>query len=231
MSLFQTEATRRVYFGKVITLTAGEAQVVDCRGLAKLQVKPASGVQASYSQVDSEDATTHGSVSNVTSATVVTVEWPFYLVSADGISVAAALAIDAVPEKFKTAQQAKYRIAGVEYTKAATAALVFSAADTINTAAGAGVKWGVWLVQINAAGVVSTKSPSADQVYTSEALALAALPAVDSGNVRFGTITVAANAATKWTATTDDLVAGSDASAVNFYSAAAGGAGCQFAGV
>lgn len=137
----------------------------------------------------------------------------------NGLVTVGTLAKDAVAEKFKTTTTAVYRIGGIQYSKAATTALVFSAADTINTAAGAGQFWGIWLVQINAAGAVSTKSPAADQTYANEAAAIAALPAADAGNVALGYITVQSKEATSWTATTDDLTAASDCAAANFVDA------------
>lgn len=135
---------------------------------------------------------------------------------ADGVLVDGDLAISATAEKFKTTATAYYRISGVQYSKAATDNLVFSAAHTINTAGAAGTYWGAFLVQINAAGTVSTKVVSADQVYATEALAIAALPAADAGNVALGYITVNSSEATAWTANTDDLTDGSDCVEANF---------------
>jgi hypothetical protein len=117
-----------------------------------------------------------------------------------------------------------YRIDGMPYAKAAvTAGTAFSAANTINTGAAAGIYWGVWLVQINAAGTISTKPGGglADQVYTSEALAIAALPAADAGNVAMGYLTIACTTDVDWVAQTDDIVSGSDNTSVTFYPAAA----------
>lgn len=136
---------------------------------------------------------------------------------ADGMLQIGTLAISAVPEKFKTTTETIYRIGGLPYTKVATDNLVFSAADTINTGAAAGDYWGVWLVQVDAAGTVSTKSPAADQVYASEAAAIAALPTVDANNIQLGYITVEANNGTDWVANTDDMTPASDCQAANFY--------------
>lgn len=126
------------------------------------------------------------------------------------------LAVSATAEKFKTTTTATFVIAGATLTKAATDLLVFSAADTINVGTAVGDYWGAWLVQINAAGTISTKSVSADQAYASEVLAIAALPDPDSGNVALGYITVQANTDSSWTANTDDLTAASDCQDVNF---------------
>lgn len=112
---------------------------------------------------------------------------------------------------FKTTTTAIYRIAGTHYTKAATDTLSFSAADTINTAAGAGTLWGIWLVQINAAGTISTKPGASDMTYADEATAIAALPAVDADNIQLGYITVQALEATDWVANTDNLTVGGGA--------------------
>ncbi len=120
------------------------------------------------------------------------------------------LAIDATPEKFKTTSIAAYRIGGVVYTKAATTAIVFTAAHVVTAS-----KFAVILIQINAAGTVSTKVPLATQAYNSAPLALAALPSPDAGNVSLGYIAIAAKAAT-WTANTDDLTNGSDLTTAAF---------------
>lgn len=109
---------------------------------------------------------------------------------------------------FKTTTVAIYTIGGAAYTKAATDTLSFSAADTINTAAGAGTLWGIWLVQIDAAGTISTKPGAVDMTYADEATAIAALPAVDADNVQLGYITVQALEATDWVANTDNLTVG-----------------------
>ena len=135
---------------------------------------------------------------------------------ADGLLSISTLAISATAEKFKTTTTSYYMIDAIQYSKAATDNLVFSAADTINTGTAVGSFWGAWLVQINAAGTISTKSVSADQVYTSEALAIAALPAVDTGNVSLGYITINANDDSSWTANTDDMTDASDCATASF---------------
>ncbi len=125
---------------------------------------------------------------------------------ADGLLVIGTLAIDAVPEKFKTTGATMvFTIAGLTYTKAATTALVFSGTSTINTAAAATTAhWGAFLVQISAAGTVTTKhgayTSGTDQDYATEALAIAALPA-----------------STHWIEATDDLTPASDCTTAHFY--------------
>ena len=136
---------------------------------------------------------------------------------ADGLLQISTLAISGTAaEKFKTTTASFFTILGIQYTKAATDNLTFTAAQTINTAAGVGDFWGIWLVQINAAGTVSTKAPSADQVYTTEALALAALPVIDASNVSLGYITINANVDSSWTANTDDMTDASDCLTATF---------------
>jgi hypothetical protein len=134
----------------------------------------------------------------------------------DGVYTDPVLAIDAVPEKFKISVATYFRILNILYLEAITTGLAFSAADTINVGTAAGLHFGIWLVQITTAKVVSTKSPAADQVYATAALALAALPNPDAGKVGIGYILVGAKAAAAWTATVDDLVAASDCDSIVF---------------
>ncbi len=135
---------------------------------------------------------------------------------ANGIFVDGNVQISATAEKFKTTRVALYRIGGVYYTKAATDNLVFSAAYTINTAQAAGQFWGAFLVQIDAADTITTKAVAADQVFVSQAAALAAVPAPDAGNIELAVISVQSKVNVKWTATTDDMTAASDAAASTF---------------
>jgi hypothetical protein len=119
--------------------------------------------------------------------------------------------------KFKTTTTAYYRINGIQYSKAATDNLVFSASDTINTGTDTGVFYGAWGVDIDAAGTVTTVSVGADQVYASAAAAVAAVPAVVSTKSRLGIITVGAKTGAAWTANTSELnTGGSGGSAVTF---------------
>lgn len=123
------------------------------------------------------------------------------------------LAIHSTPEQFKTAQTAIYFLNGVSATKSATNALTFTAAHVVSA-----TKFGVVLVQINAAGTISTKVPGATQAYNSAPLALAALPSADAGNVALGYIAIAAGAGA-WTANTDDMTNGSDLTTASFVDA------------
>lgn len=127
-----------------------------------------------------------------------------------GLLVAGGLAIHSTPEQFKTTATAEYLVNRRYKTKAGTTGLTFTAAHTVTAS-----KYGVILVQINAAGTISTKVPSATQAYNTAALALAALPAPDSGNVPLGYIAIANNAG-DWVANTDDLTDGSDLTTATF---------------
>jgi len=120
------------------------------------------------------------------------------------------LAIDSVAEKFKTGQTSAFLIGGVSHTKAATTALVFTAAHVITA-----LKFGCIRVQINAAGTVSTKVVGTPQAYDDAPTALAALPAADAGNVSLGHIAIENNAG-DWTANTDDLTNASDVTTAAF---------------
>lgn len=97
------------------------------------------------------------------------------------------LAIDATVQDFKTTTTATYRAGGVQLTKNAQTGIAFTAAHVVSAN-----KFGVILIQINAAGTISTKVPLATQAYTSAALAQAALPEPDAGNVALGYIAIAA---------------------------------------
>lgn len=129
------------------------------------------------------------------------------------------LTIDAVPEKFKTTTTTIWRRNGMQFSKAATTALVFSAAHPVTAS-----KYGIILVQIDDAGTITTKIPGATQTttmaYDTAPLALAAKPAVTAGNTEIGYIEIANNAGA-WTANTDDLTAASDVTSATFVNATA----------
>jgi len=96
--------------------------------------------------------------------------------------------------QFKTTQEAVYTINGISRTKAATDNLTFTAAHVITAS-----KFGIILIQINAAGTVSTKVPLATQAYANAAAALLVLPTADAGNVALGYCAIENNAG-DWTA-------------------------------
>lgn len=140
-----------------------------------------------------------------------------------GLTVIGTLAISGVSAlKFKTTSTLSFRKAGANGTKTATDNLVFSAADTINTGAAAGLYWGAWAVTYDGTSAFATQSPSADQVYASEALALAAAKALtpSSGTFVVGYITVECLTGQDWVANTDDMTPASGCNDSNFYDAA-----------
>lgn len=145
-----------------------------------------------------------------------------YLV--DGMLQVGTIIISATAEKFKTTTTAIYTIGGAIYSKAATDNLVFAAANAANTVGATGTAtafWGVWLIEINAAGTVLAKpAAGAPMVYTTEALAIAALPAVTASSCRIGYITVQNLTNVAWVATTSNLTEGAgegNCTASNFY--------------
>lgn len=127
-----------------------------------------------------------------------------------GLLTTGTLAVHSTAEQFKTTATAYYRINGVQYSKAATTGMTFTAAHVVTAS-----KFGVILVQVDAAGAVTTKVPSATQAYNTAALAAAALPAPDANKAVLGYIAVANNAG-DWTANTDDLTAASDLTTATF---------------
>lgn len=130
---------------------------------------------------------------------------------------AAGLAVDATAEKWKTTATFIWRRNGIQFSKAAATAQLFTANHVITA-----LKYGIIMIQVTDAGVFSTKVPGATQTtamaYNSAALALAALPAVDAGNTYVGHMVIQNNAG-DWTANTDDLTAASDITAVTFVNA------------
>lgn len=114
----------------------------------------------------------------------------------------------------------KYVINGVSYYKAA-ANTAFTASDH-DVATGS--KWGVYRVSIGTTGTI-TITAGANNVtpgYNMEALAIAAVPDVPSGECDMGYITVQSTSGAIWDATTDALTGGTGgtaAAATNYYSA------------
>lgn len=107
-------------------------------------------------------------------------------------------------------------IAGVPVLVAATTAQAIGALGTIPASV-----WGLIAIDAVAAGTITFVSAAANYTtgYTTEALAIAAMPAKTAAKARTGYFTVKASAST-WVAGTDGLAAGSGgnvASATNFY--------------
>lgn len=133
----------------------------------------------------------------------------------DGVLQNGALAVSGVAaEQFKTTQTTYTRLGGIQFSKNAEDEVTFAAAHTVNTAGAVGDFFGAILIQVNAAGILSTKVVSADQVYTTEQDAIDALPDADADNVALGYIVIGANSDSAWTANTDDMTAGSDCASV-----------------
>lgn len=125
----------------------------------------------------------------------------------------------AVAEKFKTTTKVIFREDSIQRSKDATDELVFDDAYTINTGTDTGDFWGAFLAEATGVDdpVITAKAAAADQAYDTEAEAIAALPEATAGSVAIGYITVQAKTDSAWTANTDDMTAGSDCQAVNFY--------------
>lgn len=117
-------------------------------------------------------------------------------------------------EKFKTTATAEYLVGRKYKTKAATDNLVLSAAHVVTAS-----KFGIILIQINAAGTVSTVVPAATpttaMAYNTAALAVAAMPAPTAGNVPLGYIIIEADSG-GWIGITDDMTNGSDLTTATF---------------
>lgn len=128
----------------------------------------------------------------------------------DGLLSHGTLLIDATAEKFKTTTTSVVRISGVPYAKVATTAQVFTASHVVSAS-----KFGVILIQQNAAGTIGSKVPLATQAYADAPTALAALPSADTGYVAIGYIAIAAGVAA-WTANTDDMTNASDLTTATF---------------
>lgn len=108
-----------------------------------------------------------------------------------------------------------YRMAGVNYTKAAVAAgTALSGATNIAVS-----KFGGFKVYIETDGTVTTKPPGTAQTYASMALASAAVTAI-TNETRFleiGKVLIANNAdAGGWDAATDDMTDASDVTTATF---------------
>lgn len=135
-----------------------------------------------------------------------------------GIITDPGLAIDSTVTRFGNAAF-KFRINGTNYSKAAdSAGNTFTAAHVIGN--GSDDLWGCIWVGINAAGTFVTRVPLTPQVYTSAALAHAAVDAlaVRSDLCYVGRILINANALT-WTGNTKNLTDSSEVTTATFISA------------
>ncbi len=81
-------------------------------------------------------------------------------------------------------------------------------------------KWGLFLLSVDSDGTTFTVTPSAALNYDTEALAIAALPAVPTGNACMGVLTVEATSGAIFNATTDGFEGGASGTAAdttNYY--------------
>jgi len=118
--------------------------------------------------------------------------------------------------QFKTTNTWYATFGGIQFSNVAEDSLTFTANHTVNTGTATGDFFGAILVQSLEDGTISTKVVSADQVYTTSAAAIAALPAADALNVALGYIVIAANSDSAWTANTDDMTDASDVLTATF---------------
>ena len=78
----------------VTTLADGEAVVKDALGLAKLTIETGAGCTATWSRVDTYNASAHTAQTATQGAsgrTVIDIDWPFFRVSAAGGSCRVAM--------------------------------------------------------------------------------------------------------------------------------------------
>ena len=146
------------------------------------------------------------------------------LAAATGISSSPALEIGSTPQNVANGAF-NFSIAGVPYSKAAVAAGTAIGAETIpvNT-------WGLWLLSIAANGTV-TLTPAAENAYgyPTEALAIAAMPALPASSAAMGYITVMSTAVGGFVAGTTSLAA--NGVTANFYNAQIASSGSATPGV
>ncbi|MFA6315614.1 MAG: hypothetical protein WC648_04595 [Candidatus Paceibacterota bacterium] len=206
------------------TKTDGDVTALDISAEGAMALGQGAGETAAAYAMTGDVAMTKGGVTSI-AGTAKTMINGLRTWLADGLLQIGTLLISATAEKFKTTTELIYTIAGLPYTKTATDDLVFSAANTINTAAAAGTNhWGAWIVEIGVDGTFHTKpaafTTAADMDYTDEASAIAALPAVTASHVQVGYITVQSLDTTDWVANTDNLTEGlaaGNCTSGNFY--------------
>lgn len=133
-----------------------------------------------------------------------------------GVLVPGQFAVDGTaPEKIQVTTPVVYRLSSVALRRAPVADLAVQASRTINTGEAEGQFWGIFLIQINAAGEVTTLAPSADQVHATEAAAIAAKPAPSADHIGIGYLTIQTLEDADWTSQTDSLT--DDVAVANFY--------------
>jgi len=181
--VYSKAVTDNLTFSAAHTVTAGKwgSILLQINAAGAISSKVVASPQAYASQLEARNHTPDADADHVPLAILEILADRL----TDGLRAIGTLAISATATKFKTTTTALYRIGGVEYSKAATDLLVFSNAHVVTT-----TKFGVSLVQIDAAGTITTKEPLATQAYADAPTALAALPAADAGNIALGYITI-----------------------------------------
>lgn len=156
-------------------------------------------VRVDVSGLGTEEVDTHGFLRP---GVFLTREGKLVLESSYLIS-SAALAIGSTVEEYSFGAFVAV-IDGQQFAVALDATIAFTAVHTITA-----LLFGTILIQVTAAGVVTSKVVSSTQAYATAALALAAKPEPDAGNVELGHIAIEADAG-DWVAQTDDLTDASD---------------------
>jgi hypothetical protein len=120
------------------------------------------------------------------------------------------------------------KIGGFHYAPGGNATPRSKAAVPAGTAIGAQTvpinTWALYLLSVSSAGAITVTPAAANATtgYASEALAIAAMPAIPAGNALMGYVTVQTKTGTTWIANTDSLAGGAGgnvANATNYYPA------------
>lgn len=126
------------------------------------------------------DLTAYATVIATTLSTIKAIVAPLLSAAGNAVAASAAAVTFSIELYFQN-------VAGVLTSRAATAAQAFTGTETI-----AANLWGVWLVQVTAAGVQTTKAAADAMAFATEADALAATPAPDALNGVCTVITIQA---------------------------------------
>lgn len=209
----------------VFECTGGSLMVVETFRGRKVGIVPGDGQAVVVYEPgnESEDfwrflilaASPASTIADEAAATAATATGTLAALAAGEVLVKSTLAIGADLTKFTIGNALVTRHAGRQVEKADEDDIALGT-DTINTGTAAGQFWGIWMIEMTAAGVVTAKVPSADQVHASEAAAIAAIPAVTAGSVKLGYITVETVANLAFTAGTHEIDGTTPTSTVNF---------------
>lgn len=213
--LIDTAGVYSTLVGEVAQTTA-MAYTSAALARAALPAVPATKIAVGILVIEAKNATWTANTDDIVAASDLE-NFDLVPALADRLLDNVTLAIDAVPEKFKSSAAFDYTVDGVKYSKLAATAIQFTAAHAATAS-----KYLAILIGINAAGTVSSKVPLVDgrsqtaaQGYDSYDLAIAALPTPTAGVVPIGIIVLLADG-TGWVANTDDMTPGSDLTNVWF---------------